>query len=177
MNYSETGSRIVQRKKDVIPYLDVMTVQSRQFVPHGQAHPKHESDLLVEPVHVPDLKHTGVDFGLHPSKHPLFYPNGHKTTTIRDVIQKSLTQSVSTGNLNDWDYGSPSSPSSSGGYRRSKGKKKNFAERDSILGTPNRVSTSTKKRNNIAARSTDSKTKALLSEIRSNSNKITGLVI
>lgn len=50
--------------------------------------------LLVEPIAVPNLSHTGVDLSLKKPKERkqpvLFYPNGRKNMAIRDTIHNKV---------------------------------------------------------------------------------------
>lgn len=172
------------------PYLDVMTVHSRQQGPQGLT-PCPQQDLIMEPIHVPDLDHTGVGYAQKAMKYPLFYPNGQKTTNFRQNIQHALMSSRTTGALPEymalhsdsmWDSASASSPvgtsspSPKSSYpppKASSAKKNSKAKNAS-----DRLSTPVKIRNRIhvPTRSTESTTKQLIHELRSNSKMISKLV-
>ncbi len=83
-----------------VPYLDVMTVNTAQFPKSldGEMFGTH-TRLLIEPISIPNLKHTGVDMrplptklNRHRTKDPLFYPDGGKKVHLRMNIQDSLKQ-------------------------------------------------------------------------------------
>lgn len=83
-----------------VPYLDVMTVNTAQFPKSldGDMFGTH-TRLLIEPISIPNLKHTGVDIrplptkvNRHRAKDPLFYPDGGKKVHLRMDIQDSLKQ-------------------------------------------------------------------------------------
>ena len=81
-----------------LPYMDVMTISSSvQPVSKGGvenalgAHTK----LLVEPVSVPKLEHTGLRTKLvepQDSVGSYFYPNGTKKLAFRDTIRQKLRE-------------------------------------------------------------------------------------
>lgn len=50
--------------------------------------------LLVEPVLLPNLGHTGVDREISPGDRPLFYPNGQKKCGMGDTVRNALYQST-----------------------------------------------------------------------------------
>lgn len=77
------------------PYLDVFTISSAQFptaIDGGKNQESH-SRLLVEPVTVPNLDHTGIGPNLKKRESPLFYPNGSRNCNLRDTIRTSLRES------------------------------------------------------------------------------------
>jgi hypothetical protein len=85
-----------------VPYLDVMTVNTAQFPKSldGDMFGTH-TRLLIEPISIPNLKHTGVDIrplptkvNRHRAKDPLFYPDGGKKVHLRMNIQDSLKQQL-----------------------------------------------------------------------------------
>ena len=63
--------------------------------PQGQSH----CLLLVEPVLLPDLGHTGVTRESLPGDRPLFYPNGCKNRGLGAIVRNSLYQSDSAPRL------------------------------------------------------------------------------
>ncbi|EQC26547.1 hypothetical protein SDRG_15639 [Saprolegnia diclina VS20] len=81
------------KRRDHTPYLDVMTVQSRRYIAMGDAAQGEHLKLLVEPIHVPDLNHTGITRAVEGAP-ALFYPTGAKNVHFRQVIQASLAQST-----------------------------------------------------------------------------------
>ncbi|KAF0686142.1 Aste57867_22107 [Aphanomyces stellatus] len=94
------------RRRHHAPYLDVMTVQSRQYIAQRDLVEEDHSKLLMEPIHIPDLKHTGIFLdvvrrsGGGPGSQklsaasPMFYPNGMKNVHLRQVIQESLAPTL-----------------------------------------------------------------------------------
>lgn len=50
--------------------------------------------LLVEPVLLPNLGHTGVDRETLPGDRPLFYPNGKKNCGLGAAVRNALYQST-----------------------------------------------------------------------------------
>ncbi len=48
--------------------------------------------LLVEPVAVPKIDHTGVNLSLFSDTTPLYYPNGAKRVNIRETIAATLRE-------------------------------------------------------------------------------------
>ena len=83
-----------------VPYLDVMTLNTAQFPTSfdGDMFGSH-TRLLIEPISIPNLKHTGVDMrplptkvNRHRTKDPLFYADGSKKVHLRMDIQDSLKQ-------------------------------------------------------------------------------------
>ena len=52
--------------------------------------------LLVEPVLLPNLGHTGVDRETLPGDRPLFYPNGKKNCSLGGAVRNALYRSVAT---------------------------------------------------------------------------------
>lgn len=95
----------------VAPYLDVMTISSAQFpttidgaypgratcnwyavadvtcVAGGKNQEEH-TRLLMEPIAVPNLDHTGLTMNAQKKKQvPLFYPTGKKNCNFRDTIR------------------------------------------------------------------------------------------
>ncbi|OQR93527.1 hypothetical protein ACHHYP_02481 [Achlya hypogyna] len=89
---------MVGKRRDTGPYLDVMTVQSRRYIAHADLAEEVHTKLLVEPIHIPDLHHTGIAVD-GPGSVPLFYPNGAKNVHLRAVVQQSLTTAASTSAL------------------------------------------------------------------------------
>lgn len=83
----------------VSPYMDVITVNSSQFPSVLKDQSSDHAKLLVEPVAVPNLEHTGVLPATKARDAPLFYPNGAKNCNLRDTIKESLRTSVSSGLL------------------------------------------------------------------------------
>ncbi|KDO31052.1 hypothetical protein SPRG_19580 [Saprolegnia parasitica CBS 223.65] len=77
------------KRRDHAPYLDVMTVQSRRYIAQGDSAFADHTKLLVEPIHVPDLNHTGITRAVEGAP-TLFYPSGAKNVHFRQVIQASL---------------------------------------------------------------------------------------
>lgn len=86
------------------PYMDVMTISSSaEPISRSEvgnmlgAHTK----LLVEPVSVPKLTHTGVKTQLtdhlEEDVGSYFYPNGMKKLAFRDTIRQKLKEYVSDG--------------------------------------------------------------------------------
>lgn len=55
--------------------------------------------LLVEPVLLPHLGHTGVTRETLPGDRPLFYPNGHKKHGLGATVRSTLYQSTSAPTL------------------------------------------------------------------------------
>ena len=55
--------------------------------------------LLVEPVLLPDLGHTGVTREALPGDRPLFYPNGCKNRGLSAIVRNSLYHSASAPRL------------------------------------------------------------------------------
>ena len=92
-----------------VPYLDVMTINSAEQTkevygdspnPNFGAH----TTLLVEPVSVPNLEHTGVVPRLIAKpRNPLFYPNGAKNINLRDNIRKTLRTTIYAAQGTKWD--------------------------------------------------------------------------
>ncbi|CAM9448639.1 unnamed protein product, partial [Ectocarpus sp. 13 AM-2016] len=77
------------------PYMDVQTVKTNLTVDQaakleGQSH----CFLLVEPVLLPNLGHTGVVRETLPGDRPLFYPNGFKNCTLGSTVRNALYQST-----------------------------------------------------------------------------------
>ena len=81
------------------PYLDVMTINTTKFPDRVEACRDSHTRLLVEPVPIPDLKHTGVETGLVAKDHALFYPNGGKNASLRQTISASMRKCVDTAEL------------------------------------------------------------------------------
>ena len=50
--------------------------------------------LLVEPVILPDLGHTGVRREILPDDHPIFYMDGHKSCGLSATVHKALYEST-----------------------------------------------------------------------------------
>ena len=163
------------------PYLDVMTIHTRQLVQNPSK--KSSTELLVEPMHMPTLTHTRVKYMENDSKYPLFYPDGSKNCNFRDSIEQSLRTSVSVGRLPDY-LRMHSNPSWD-----SKKQRRDDTEKSSTIGipmqrspakvlNPERLSNVVKKRNQMLSpsRKVDLQTKSLISELRHNSKKIENLV-
>ncbi|RQM31128.1 hypothetical protein B5M09_009909 [Aphanomyces astaci] len=167
------------------PYLDVLTVQSRQYISHQFERDDVDNDhtkLLVEPIHIPDLKHTGIAVPLntlgHSASAPLFYPNGTKNVHLRQVIQDSLAHVTSTPSLQAPELPTPntatvtlqpsvSESTASGMHMPSK------IQRSTEQFKPKKT---TRLHRSIHDRPNDRGTKELLHSVRHNSTKITALV-
>jgi hypothetical protein len=54
------------------------------------------SRLLIEPVTIPDLKHTGLRPGLLANSNPLFYANGQKNANMRNTVRNTMRRGLST---------------------------------------------------------------------------------
>ena len=78
--------------------MDVITVNSSQF-PSVLKDQSSHAKLLIEPIAVANLEHTGVLPATKTRDTPLFYPNGAKNCNLRDTIKESLRTSVSSGVL------------------------------------------------------------------------------
>ena len=85
-----------------IPYLDIMVVNSAQYPKtfDGDEYGTH-TRLLIEPISIPSLKHTGVNIRPLPtelnrqrSRVPLFYPDGGKTIQLRHNIRDTLKDPI-----------------------------------------------------------------------------------
>ena len=81
-----------------IPYMDVMTVSTGEqpISRHVQESYGSYNRLLVEPVSIPQLQHTGLKTDLIKNKAEestlLFYPNGAKKIGFRDMIRVKLQE-------------------------------------------------------------------------------------
>ena len=83
----------------VMPYLDIMTVNSTQYplASDGDGFGNH-TKLLIEPISFPSLRHTGVNSDLldrvaEENELPkMFYPNGSRKKTLRDSIRGLLKE-------------------------------------------------------------------------------------
>lgn len=85
-----------------VPYLDIMVVNSAQYPKtfDGDEYGTH-TRLLIEPISIPSLKHTGVNLRPLPternrqrSRVPLFYPDGGKTVQLRHSIRDTLKHPI-----------------------------------------------------------------------------------
>jgi len=85
-----------------VPYLDIMVVNSAQYPKtfDGDEYGTH-TRLLIEPISIPSLKHTGVNLRPLPternrqrSRVPLFYPDGGKTVQLRHNVRDTLKHPI-----------------------------------------------------------------------------------
>lgn len=85
-----------------VPYLDIMVVNSAQYPKtfDGDDYGTH-TRLLIEPISIPSLKHTGINLRPLPTelhrqraKVPLFYPDGGKSVQLRHNIRDTLKNPV-----------------------------------------------------------------------------------
>ncbi|KAF0744135.1 hypothetical protein Ae201684P_018628 [Aphanomyces euteiches] len=171
----EHGGR---RRRHHSPYLDVMTVQSRQYIAQKDLVEEPHSKLLIEPIHIPDLVHTGISLAKPGSmSSPMFYPNGAKNVHLRQVIQTSLSM-VSTDDavLGDKPKQTTLQSSLSLDALPSVTKK---SKKNHLGGVKSAVDISSPKKLNqrsIRDLTKDKETKQLLTAMRINTTKITGLV-
>lgn len=71
------------------------SLQSRIVsLPHAQG--QSHCLLLVEPVLLPNLGHTGVARETLPGDRPLFYPNGKKNCSLGATVRNAVYQSTTT---------------------------------------------------------------------------------
>ncbi|OQR96381.1 hypothetical protein THRCLA_22001 [Thraustotheca clavata] len=166
MKYGDTR-RI--KRREASPYLDVMTVQSRRYI--SNIPEDDHAKLLVEPIHIPDLNHTGIR--LDAVKVPLFYPNGSKNVHFRQVIQESLAVQESLSRVQ-------SLPS------MAQHKQVLNASQSTTALSPKKKKTSRKNSEHLYVhrdkataqhyKEKDSKTRDILATVRMNTTKITNLV-
>ena len=95
-----------------VPYLDIMVVNSAQypFIGHHTTNPDDygtHTRLLIEPISIPSLKHTGVTLRPLPTelnrqraKVPLFYPDGGKSVQLRHNIRNTLKNPINMRGMN-----------------------------------------------------------------------------
>jgi len=79
-------------ESDAGPYLDVVTINS-SHLSSGKSIAKEgdHTKLLIEPISIPGLQHTGLKTSLVGSKSPkLFYANGLKTATFHENMVSYL---------------------------------------------------------------------------------------
>ena len=88
----------------VMPYLDVMTVNSTQFPSSSdEGYFGNHTRLLIEPISFPSLKHTGVNSELldrvaeEKVIPQMFYPNGTRKLSLRDSIRGLLKEGMEQG--------------------------------------------------------------------------------
>ena len=90
----------------IVPYLDVMTVNSSQFPTAYSCKSflslnrqltcleanlfEEHTRLLMEPISIPNLEHTGIETSLVNQRADLFYKNGGKKYNIRASIRSNL---------------------------------------------------------------------------------------
>jgi len=115
----ESGSMVLQEEAEsscwrppsptgdgAVPYLDIMVVNSAQY-PFLGKHSLDSNDfgthtrLLIEPISIPSLKHTGINLRPLPTelnrqraKVPLFYPDGGKSVQLRHNIRDTLKNPI-----------------------------------------------------------------------------------
>lgn len=73
------------------------------YNPFGASQGQSHGLLLVEPVLVPDLGHTGVERATRPRDRPFFYPNGAKDYGLGARIRRALYGSDSSCSSGQWD--------------------------------------------------------------------------
>lgn len=72
------------------------------YNPFGASQGQSHGLLLVEPVLVPDLGHTGVERATRPRDRPFFYPNGAKDRGLGARIRRALYGSDSSCSSGQW---------------------------------------------------------------------------
>ena len=72
-------------------YLDVMTVRPSQAGANLESKSAH-SNLLIEPVLMPNLEHIIIDHEKNNAEPCLFYPNGDKNKNIRREIEHTVVK-------------------------------------------------------------------------------------
>ncbi|RHY31957.1 hypothetical protein DYB32_002997 [Aphanomyces invadans] len=160
-----------------------MTVQSRQYISHvddmAGAKDQAHSQLLVEPIHIPDLKHTGIaPLASHTMSAPMFYPNGAKNVHLRHVVQDSLAHVTSCPQLRAPQLPTPntatvtlesSTESISSGMQMTSPCKRSIEKHT-------KKPTTTRLHRSIHDRPNDKDTQQLLHTVRHNTTKIAALV-
>ena len=76
------------------PYLDVVAISSNHLSAGSkQSKRSDHSKLLIEPIDIPGLQHTGLKTTLTGGKSPtLFYANGRKTACFQENVRSYLGQ-------------------------------------------------------------------------------------
>ena len=77
------------RRRRAAPYLDVMSVSSSQHVTAAEACRGPHSQLLIEPLPVPDAKHTGLRLRQRKAN-SFFHANGAKSRSLRGQVSDTL---------------------------------------------------------------------------------------
>ena len=77
----------VTRTDYSMPYLDKISVTKHQ-PPIGKNTWKH---LLIQPISVPNLDHTGIQTAFEEKKEPLMKPDGSVNSAMRSTIKKQYT--------------------------------------------------------------------------------------
>ena len=78
-----------------IPYLDKISVSKHRPTRGRRNRWNH---LLIQPISVPDLSHTGISSAFEPPKPPLMRPDGSVDSGLRAIIrEKYANASIITG--------------------------------------------------------------------------------
>lgn len=184
-----------KKKKLPHPYLDIFTIQSKTLLSthrktikaSSSDHvDKHSMNLLVEPIQIPNLSHTGVlvqQYNKHSTKSlhkesksssslmqeteekHLFYSNGSRNINLRDILQQSIEQD---SNIPPTEDQSPSKMKKT----PKKAPKKNKPQQQQTAFTM-KVSES---KSSLHHAETDKQTKEILSALKANMNKMNDLI-
>lgn len=169
-SYSSNYGTLKQKKKEIEPYLEVITIQSQRFVGNGKAMGNfRRPELLIEPVHLPDLKHAGIEIMIQ-EKVPIFYSNGAKNINLRDTIMDSL----GTSDVSFEDYSSvPAAPPSISKLRSKAIARSKEASKYAVQ---SEYSPAKSKSVLSAPRTVDDTTNALLESVRANNKRMENLL-
>ena len=85
------------RRRRAAPYLDVMSVSSSQHVTAAEACRGPHSQLLIEPLPVPDAKHTGLRLRQRKAN-SFFHANGAKSRSLRGQVSDTLGRAAARRN-------------------------------------------------------------------------------
>ena len=168
--------------------MDVMTLSSCTQTTATEACRAPHTRLLVEPVQVPDLRHTGLGVRAKARPPALFYPDGGKNATMRKKIAESLRSATSARLLQQTvNNASVHEAMGSGSVRRRGGARRGGrgrgAKGSALVVAPNNefktVATVGQCISGVrpANRKRDEHTKQILSSLRENSAHLDKLVV
>ena len=94
MSYNDLRSSVrgalshkLSRRDDSKPYLDKISVSK-----HIPAIGKNQwKKLLIQPISIPNLDHTGIQTAFEPPKEPFMKPDGSVNNAMRSTIKKQYT--------------------------------------------------------------------------------------
>ena len=76
-----------------IPYLDKISVSKHRPTRGRRNRWNH---LLIQPISVPDLSHTGISSAFEPPKPPLMRPDGSVDSGLRAIIREKYANATAT---------------------------------------------------------------------------------